>query len=455
MQREKLGSRLGFILISAGCAIGIGNVWKFPYMVGKNGGGLFVLVYLLFLLILGLPIMTMEFSVGRASQKSPIKAFQQLEQPGHKWHYHGIGALIGNYILMMFYTTVSGWILYYFYRTATGAFVGLDSAGVSQAHEAMLADPLTMSICMIIVVVFGFLVCSFGLKNGLERVTKIMMIALLVIMVILAVNSVFMEGSKEGLTFYLMPNINNAKEVGIFGLLVDAMSQSFFTLSLGIGSMAIFGSYIGKERSLFGESVNIAILDTFVAVVSGFIIFPACFTYGVKPDAGPGLIFKTLPNIFNNMPYGRFWGSLFFVFLTFAALSTVLAIFENIISCWMDFTKLSRKKIALINAPIVIALSLPCVFGFNIWSGFTPLGSGSNILDFEDFIVSNILLPVGSIVYVVFCTSRYGWTWDKFKAEANTGKGLKIHNWMRVYITYFIPLIVLFMFVWGVVSKFI
>ena len=454
MQREKLGSRLGFILLSAGCAIGVGNVWKFPWLVGQYGGGAFVVCYIIFLLILGLPIMTMEFAVGRASQKSPVRAYQALEKPGTKWHIHGYLALIGNYLLMMFYTTVCGWMIYYFYQMAAGKFEGLDTAGVETAFYDMLGQPGVLAVCMVIVVVAGFAINSFGLQSGLERVTKVMMLALLAIMVLLAVNSIMTEGSAEGLKFYLIPNLDNMKEAGITNVIVNAMNQSFFTLSLGIGAMAIFGSYIGKSRALFGESVNVAILDTFVAFTSGLIIFPACFAFGVAPDSGPNLIFVTLPNIFNHMAFGRLWGSLFFVFMTFAAFSTVLAVFENIMSCWMDMTGWSRKKVALINTVLMIALSLPCVFGYNIWSAFQPFGEGSTVLDLEDFLVSNIWLPLGSLVYLLFCTSRYGWGWKNFKEEANEGGGLKIRDWMRCYISYILPLIVLAVFVIGIKDKF-
>lgn len=454
MQREKLGSRLGFILLSAGCAIGVGNVWKFPWLVGQYGGGAFVVCYIIFLLILGLPIMTMEFAVGRASQKSPVRAYQALEKPGTKWHIHGYLALIGNYLLMMFYTTVCGWMIYYFYQMAAGKFEGLDTAGVETAFYDMLGQPGVLAVCMVIVVVAGFAINSFGLQSGLERVTKVMMLALLAIMVLLAVNSIMTEGSAEGLKFYLIPNLDNMKEAGITNVIVNAMNQSFFTLSLGIGAMAIFGSYIGKSRALFGESVNVAILDTFVAFTSGLIIFPACFAFGVAPDSGPNLIFVTLPNIFNHMAFGRLWGSLFFVFMTFAAFSTVLAVFENIMSCWMDMTGWSRKKVALINTVLMIVLSLPCVFGYNIWSAFQPFGEGSAVLDLEDFLVSNIWLPLGSLVYLLFCTSRYGWGWKNFKEEANEGGGLKIRDWMRFYVSYILPLIVLAVFVIGIKDKF-
>lgn len=454
MQRERLGSRLGFILLSAGCAIGVGNVWKFPWLVGQYGGGAFVVCYIIFLLILGLPIMTMEFAVGRASQKSPVRAYQALEKPGTKWHIHGYIALIGNYLLMMFYTTVCGWMLYYFYQMAAGRFEGLDTAGVEAAFPEMLSQPGVMALCMLIVVIAGFAINSFGLQSGLERVTKVMMLALLAIMVILAINSIMTEGASEGLKFYLIPDLERMKETGITNVIVNAMNQSFFTLSLGIGAMAIFGSYIGKSRALFGEAVNVAILDTFVAFTSGLIIFPACFAFGVAPDSGPNLIFVTLPNIFNHMALGRLWGTLFFVFMAFAAFSTVLAVFENIMSCWMDMTGWSRKKVALINAVLIIVLSLPCVLGYNVWSGFQPFGAGSAVLDLEDFLVSNIWLPLGSLVYLLFCTTRYGWGWKNFKEEANEGGGLKVRDWMRIYVSYILPLIVIALFVLGIKDKF-
>ncbi len=451
MEREHLGSRLGFILLSAGCAIGIGNVWKFPYMVGQYGGGAFVLLYLFFLVIMGVPILTAEFAVGRASQKSPVKLYQQLQKPGQKWHLHGYAAMLGNYVLMMFYTTVSGWILSYFVATAKGDFVGMDAAGVQNFYQQMLAEPVPMTFYMILVVVAGFAICSLGLQNGLERVTKVMMMALIVIMGVLAVNSILTEGGEEGLAFYLMPDLDRMMEIGIGKVAVGAMTQAFFTLSLGIGSMAIFGSYLDKKRSLLGEAINVAVLDTFVAFTSGLIIFPACFAYGVNPDSGPPLIFVTLPNIFNHMSLGRLWGSLFFVFLTFAAFSTVLAVFENIIACCMDLFGWSRKKACGINLVAMIVLSMPCVLGFNVLSGIQPLGSGSTIMDGEDFLVSNILLPLGSLIFVLFATQRYGWGWDNFLAEANQGKGLKMANWMRFYMTWILPIIVLIIFIMGLV----
>ena len=450
-EREKLKSRLGFILLSAGCAIGIGNVWKFPYTAGQGGGGAFVLFYLLFLIILGLPIMTMEFAVGRASQKSPVKAYHALEKPGQKWHIHGIITLIGCYLLMMFYTTVTGWMLHYFYMTVTGQFQGLDADGVSGQFTTMLSKPLTMGFWMVVVVAIGIFVCARGLQNGLEKVTKVMMIALLVIMVVLAVNSLFMPGAKEGLEFYLVPDFARMQEVGVVNTLVSAMNQAFFTLSLGIGAMAIFGSYIGKEHSLLGESVRIVVLDTFVAITAGLIIFPACFTYGVDQTSGPSLIFITLPNIFNHMPLGRVWGSLFFVFMSFAAFSTVLGVFENIVSCTMDLSGWSRKKACLFNGILMLLLSMPCVLGFNVLSKFQPLGPGTGVLDLEDFVVSNLLLPLGSLIFIFFCTSRYGWGWKDFTKEANTGKGLKVQRWMRGYMCYVLPVLVAVILVLGLI----
>lgn len=454
MAREHLKSRLGFILLSAGCAIGIGNVWKFPYIAGQNGGGIFVLIYLFFLIVLGVPIMTMEFSMGRAAQKSPVLLYQQLEKPGQKWHIHGFIGMLGNYVLMMFYTTVSGWMLKYFVSTAMGDFSGLDTEGIKAAHRDMLSDPITMTAYMAVIVLIATLVCSIGLQNGLERITKIMMSALIIIMVILAGNSIFMEGGAEGLKFYLLPDLEKVKEMNIGNVIVAAMNQAFFTLSIGMGSMAIFGSYIGKERTLMGEAINIAFLDTFVAVSSGLIIFPACFAYGVDVDSGPNLIFITLPNIFNNIPLGRLWGSLFFVFMSFAALSTVLAVFENLISCSIDLFKCSRKKACIFNGIALFILSLPCVLGFNLLSGIQPLGEGTNIMDLEDFIVNNLVLPLGSLIFVLFCVSRRGWGWDNFVNEANQGKGVKVKKFMRGYATYVLPVIIIVIFIVGILQKF-
>ena len=450
-QREQLGSRLGFILLSAGCAIGIGNVWKFPYMVGQYGGGAFVLIYLFFLVILGIPVMTMEFAMGRAGQRSPARLYQQLEPKGSKWHLHGYVAMAGNYILMMFYTSVAGWMLDYFVRTAGGQFVGADTDGVAAQFSQMLGDPLRMTLFMGIIVVLGFLVCSFSLQKGLERITKWMMVALLVIMVVLAINSVCTAGGSQGLRFYLVPDLARMKKVGIGNVVAGAMNQAFFTLSLGIGAMAIFGSYIGKERALMGESARVAALDTLVALCSGLIIFPACFAYGVQPDSGPSLIFITLPNIFNHMPLGRVWGSLFFVFMSFAAFSTVLGVFENIVSCTMDLSGWSRKKACLFNGILMLLLSMPCVLGFNVLSKFQPLGPGTGVLDLEDFVVSNLLLPLGSLIFIFFCTSRYGWGWKNFTKEANSGKGLKVQRWMRGYMCYVLPVLVAVILLLGLI----
>lgn len=454
MGREKLGSRLGFILLSAGCAIGIGNVWKFPYVVGQNGGGVFVLIYLIFLAILGIPVLSMEFAIGRAAQKSPVKMYQELEPKGTVWHIHGKAAMIGGYLLMMFYTTVAGWMVRYFVSTAAGDLSSLDVSGISQKFNQMLSDAPMMILYMGIVIAAAVLVCSIGLKNGLERVTKVMMLALLGIMVILAINSFFMPSGEQGIAFYLMPNFEEVQKIGIGTIIVNAMNQAFFTLSLGIGAMAIFGSYIGKERSLLGESVNVAILDTLVALSSGLIIFPACFAYGVDVDSGPSLIFITLPNIFNNLPLGRLWGSLFFVFMSFAALSTVLAVFEEITACTQDLFGWGRKKSCIVNGILLFVLSLPCSLGFNLLSFIQPLGEGTNIMDLEDFIVSNLILPLGSLVIILFCVLKKGWGWDNYIKEANTGKGLKMKNFMRGYVTCVLPIMVIVLFVIGIIRTF-
>lgn len=449
MEREKLGSRMGFILLSAGCAIGIGNVWRFPYVAGMYGGGMFVLFYLLFLIVMGVPVMTMEFAVGRASRKSVIRSFTELEKPGQKWHLHGYIGMAGNYLLMMFYTTVAGWMLYYFYQMLTGKFTGKDKEQVAGLFQEMLESPTVLTVVMVIIVVAGILICSLGLQKGVERITKVMMLLLLFIIVVLAVRSITLEGGTEGLKFYLLPDVQRMRDVGILETITAAMNQAFFTLSLGIGSMAIFGSYIDKSRTLLGESVNIAMLDTFVALVSGLIIFPTCFAFDISPDMGPSLIFITLPNIFNHMVGGRVWGTLFFVFMTFAAFSTILAVFENIISCGMDLFHWSRKKSCLINLVALIVLSLPCVFGYNIWSAIQPLGEGSTILDLEDFIISNMMLPVGSLVYLLFCVTRYGWGFDHYLKEANTGEGIKMPGGVRFYVTFILPVLLFFLTVKG------
>lgn len=452
--RERFSSRLGFILISAGCAVGLGNVWRFPYITGQYGGAAFVLVYLIFLVLLGLPIMVMEFAVGRASQKSAARSFHVLEPAGTKWHLQGYACMAGNYLLMMFYTTVGGWMAAYIFKTLTGEFKGLDSDGVAAVFNDMLARPGYMTFWMVLVVLLSFFICSLGLQKGVERITKAMMSCLFLILLILCIRSVTLPGASEGLRFYLIPDFTRFTENGVGNTIFAAMGQAFFTLSLGIGAMAIFGSYIGKDHTLTGETINIYLLDTLVAFLAGLIIFPSCFAFGVDPGQGPGLVFITLPNIFNQMVGGRIFGVLFFVFMTFAAQSTIIAVFENIISFSMDLFGTSRKKTVLINGIAIILLSLPCVFGFNIWSGFQPMGAGSTIQDLEDFIVSNNLLPLGSMVYLLFCTSRYGWGWKNFLAEADTGKGVKFPAWARVYVSYILPLIVLFIFIMGYYQKF-
>ena len=450
MEREHLGSRLGFILLSAGCAIGIGNVWKFPWLVGQYGGSAFVLVYLVCLIVLGIPAMSMEFAMGRAAQTSPVKMYYKLEPKNSKWHLHGYVCLAGNYLLMMYYTTVAGWMILYFAKTASGAFDGLDAQGVSEQFSRMLSSPQQLVTAMIIIVVLGFSIIALGLQNGLERVTKVMMLALLAIMLVLAIHSAALPGGKEGLSFYLLPNWKTMKEAGVWSTITAAMNQAFFTLSIGIGAMAIFGSYIGKDRSLYGESVNVAILDTFVAFTAGLIIFPACFAYGVEPGAGPSLIFITLPNIFNHMAAGRVWGSLFFVFMTFAAFSTVLAVFENIMAMTMDLHHISRRKASVLCCILVILLSLPCALGYNVLSGVHPFGK-ETFLDLEDFLVSNLILPIGAFIFVLFCTTKAGWGWDAFAAEADTGKGLKVKKWMRPLFTFLMPVLIVIILVAGLI----
>ena len=455
MEREKFGSRLGFILISAGCVIGLGNVWRFPYIVGEYGGAAFILIYLLFLVIFGLPIMTMEFSVGRASQKSIASSFKTLEPEGTKWHHFGTIGVIGNYLLMMFYTTVTGWMFAYLFKSIRGDFVAATAEQISAQFAQLNANPYAMAGFMILTVVVGFLICSLGLKNGVEKITKVMMIALLGIIVVLAFHAVTLPGAIEGVKYYLIPDFSRLTEHSLGEVVFAALGQSFFTLSIGIGSMAIFGSYIKKDRRLFGESVSIAILDTFVAFTAGLIIIPSCFAYGLNPGAGPGLIFETLPVVFANMAGGRIWGSLFFLFLLFAALSTIVAVFENIVSFAIDLWGWSRKKACIINIFLVTVLSLPAALGFNLLSFIAPLGAGSTILDLEDFIVSNNLLPLGSLVYVLFCCSeKYGWGFNNFLLEANTGKGLSFPKQIRFYAKYILPAILLIVWAQGYISKF-
>ena len=453
MQRERFKSRLGFLLLSAGCAIGLGNVWRFPYMVGQNGGAFFVLFYLLFLIIMGLPILSMELAVGRASRKSIIREFETLEKPGSKWHWYSPFGMLGNYMLMFFYTVVGGWLVNYFVQYLTGSLAGLDSEGVQAAYASMLSDPAEMISWMLVVVLIGFVICLGGLQKGVERTSKWMMVALLALILVLAVRSLTLPGGGEGLAFYLMPNLENLKKVGLVNCLAGAMEQSFFTLSLGIGAIAIFGSYMDKDRTLLGESVGIAALDTFVAITAGLIIFPACFAYGVAPDSGPNLLFVTLPNVFSNMAGGRLWGALFFLFMSFAALTTVVAVFENILACCMDKWGWSRKKAVLINLPVIAVCSVPCALGFNVWSSFQPLGPGTGIMDLEGLIASTILLSVGSLIYLLFCTRRSGWGFDAYLEEANTGKGLKMARALRFYLTWILPVMVAVLLAMGLWSK--
>lgn len=451
MERESFKSRLGFILVSAGCAIGIGNVWRFPYVAGENGGGLFVLLYLIFLVLMGIPVLTMELAVGRASRKSAVLGYKKLEKPKSKWHIHGWFCMLGCYLLMMYYTTVSGWMTSYFYKFATGTFEsGMTSEQVSGVFSQLQSNPIEMVIWMAIITILGFLVCSRGIQKGIEKVSKVMMIALLVLILALAVNSILLSGAGEGLKFYLVPDFEKVSEIGIGNIVSAAMNQSFFTLSLGIAAMEIFGSYMSKDNTLPGESVKICTLDTFVAIMAGLIIFPACFSYGVEPDQGPALIFITLPNVFVNMAGGRIWGTLFFLFMTFACFSTIIAVFENIISFCIDMFKISRTKSVIINAVIILIASLPCVFGFNIWSGFELFGQ--NVLGMEDFLVSNILLPVGSLIYLLFCVTKFGWGFDNYLAECNTGKGMKFARFLKPYFQFVLPILVLIVLVQGFIK---
>lgn len=458
-KRESFSSRLGFLLISAGCAIGLGNVWRFPYITGKYGGAAFVLVYLLFLVIMGLPVMVMEFAVGRASQRSIALSFQTLEPKGSRWHLYSWVGIAGNYLLMMFYTTVAGWLLLYFAKMAKGDFAGLDSVGVANEYSSLMQEPGLMTVFMVVVVLLCMLVCSRGLQNGVEKVNKAMMLCLLALLVVLAVRALTLPGAMEGVKFYLVPNFHNLMydadgSFRLFRAIYDAMGQAFFTLSLGIGAMAIFGSYIGKERRLFGEAINVGVLDTCVAFVSGLIIFPSAFAFGVNPGQGPSLIFVTLPNVFNAMPGGQLWGALFFVFLFFAALSTVTAVFENILACWMDRFGISRGRAVLANLVLIFLLSLPCLLGNNLWSGVKALGMG--IMDWEDFLVSNNLLPIGSMIYLLFCcvSKKYGWGYDHFLEEANQGRGVRFPAQFRLYFKYVLPVIVLIIFIMGYWDKF-
>ena len=449
MERESFKSRLGFLLVSAGCAVGIGNVWKFPYVVGQNGGGWFVLLYLLFLVIMGLPVLTMELAVGRGSRKSAVQGYQALEKPGSKWHIHGWFAIAGCYLLMMYYTTVSGWMVSYFYKFATGQFAaGMDTEQCGAVFGRMLGDPMEMGFWMVLTVLAGFLICSRGLRNGLEKISKFMMSGLLILIVVLAVHSMTLSGAGEGLRFYLVPNAQNVRAAGLGSVISAAMNQSFFTLSLGVAAMEIFGSYMSKDNTLLSEGVRICGLDTFVALMAGLIIFPACFSYGVEVNAGPSLIFITLPNVFVNMAGGRVWGSLFFLFMTFASFSTVIAVFENLMSFGMDTLGWSRKKAAVVNCAFVLIASLPCVLGYNVWSSLHLIG-GRDVLDSEDFLVSNLLLPLGSLVYLLFCVTKWGWGFENYQAEANTGKGLKVQGWMKYYFRFVLPVLILVILIEG------
>lgn len=451
MKRESFKSRLGFLLVSAGCAIGIGNVWRFPYVTGQNGGGIFVLFYLIFLVIMGLPVLTMELAVGRASRKSAVLGYKALEKKGSKWHIHGWVAIFGCCMLMMYYTTVSGWMVTYFFKFLTGSFKsGMTTEDTAQAFSNLLGDPKQMAFWMILTVVVGFLVCSRGLQNGLEKISKFMMTALLLLIVVLAVHSLTLSNAAEGVKFYLVPNTEAVAAVGLKNVITAAMNQAFFTLSLGVAAMEIFGSYMGKDHTLAGEGVRICALDTFVAIMAGLIIFPACFSYNVEVNAGPSLIFITLPNVFINMLGGRIWGSLFFLFMTFASFSTVIAVFENIMSFCMDMFGWSRNKAALINCIVILIASLPCVLGYNVWSNLHLIG-GRDVLDSEDFIVSNLLLPIGSLIYLLFCVTKWGWGFEKYCEEANTGDGIKISKKLRPYFQFILPILIVFILIQGLI----
>ena len=450
MKRESFQSRLGFLLVSAGCAIGIGNVWKFPYVAGANGGGVFVLFYLLFLLIMGVPVLTMELAVGRASRKSAVQGYKALEPQGSKWHIHGWFCILGCAMLMMYYTTVSGWMLGYFFKFATGAFNGLAGDAIDGVFGAMLASPGEMAAWMVVTVLAGFLVCSLGLQNGLERVTKVMMLGLLGLILVLAVNSLLLPGAGEGVKFYLLPDFGRAMEQGLGSVITAAMNQAFFTLSLGVAAMEIFGSYMSKDHTLTGEAIRICCLDTFVAMMSGLIIFPACFSFNVETTQGPALIFMTLPRVFVDMPGGRLWGTLFFLFMTFASFSTVIAVFENLLATSIDNFGWTRKKSVVVCCLFILIASIPCVLGYNLWSDVHPI-LGKDILDSEDFIVSNLLLPIGSLVYLLFCVSKWGWGFDKYLEEVNTGEGIKMPRGLKNYFKYVIPVMIIVILVQGLV----
>ena len=448
MKRERFQSRLGFLLVSAGCAVGIGNVWKFPYVTGQNGGGVFVLFYLIFLAIMGVPVLTMELAVGRASRKSAVQGYQALQKPGTKWHIHGWFCVAGCCLLMMFYTTVSGWMLGYFFKFAGGSFSGLSGDAIDAVFFDMLANPWEMTAWMVITVLVGFLICSFGLQKGLERITKVMMLGLLALIAVLAVHSLTLPGGLEGLKFYLLPDFRRAAGAGFGHVVTAAMNQAFFTLSLGIAAMEVFGSYMTRDNTLTSEAVRICVLDTFVALMAGLIIFPACFAFDVQPNQGPSLIFMTLPKVFANMAGGRLWGALFFLFMTFASFSTVIAVFENLQANCIDNFGWSRRKAAALNCVFILIASMPCVLGYNVWSNIRLIG-GRDILDSEDFLVSNLLLPLGSLVYLLFCVSKSGWGYDRYLEEANAGKGVRMPWWMKPYFQFVLPLLILFILIQG------
>jgi len=436
--RERLGSRLGFILLSAGCAIGCGNVWKFPWMCGEYGGGSFVLIYILFLLLLGLPVVVMEFAIGRKAQASPVLMYQKIEKPGQKWHLHGYMCLFGSVALMSFYMVVTGWIIYYFIKFLTGQ-------NLNFGFVSMITNPAVNVGYLAVTVAAGFGVLCFNLQGGLERITKYIMSALLVLMLVLAIHSATLSGAADGIRFYLLPDFSKIDG----SVVVGAMNQAFFTLSCGIGSMAIFGSYIGKERSLFGETLNIIALDTFVALLAGFIMFPACFTYGLEVNRGPSLLFDTMASVFNNMDNGRWWGTLFFMFMVFAAFSTVLAVCESILAMIRELTGWSRPKGCLICGIVLFCTSLTTALGYSLWSGFVPFAEGTAWLDFWDFIVSNNILPIGSLVFALFCCTKLGWGWDNFAAEVNEGAGIKLQNWMKPLFKYVVPAAIAFIWIYG------
>lgn len=453
--REKFKSRLGFILVSAGCAVGLGNVWKFPYICGEYGGAAFVLIYLVFLLLLGFPILVCEFSIGRGSGKSVGSALKVLEPEGTRWHYFKWFAYGGNYLLMMFYTMVAGWMLNYVVKSAGGSFSGQDSDGIASIFSEMLASPASMLLWTVVVIMICIGVCSLGIQKGVENITKVMMILLVILMLIMAVHSVIIDKDGTGLKFYLVPDFSRMVDKGIGNVIFAAMTHAFFTLSIGMGSMEIFGSYLAKERRLAGEAGNVVILDTLIALVAGIIIIPACFAYGVSPDAGPSLLFITLPNVFNHMPGGRIWGCMFFIFMSFAALSTVIAVFENIIAMSIDLFGWSRKKSLIVNLIGITILSAPAVLGYNVLSFIQLLGSGTTIMDLEDFIVSYNVLPLGSLLFVIFCTRKNGWGFDNFIKEADTGVGLKFPQAIRGYMTYVLPLIILVVYFKGYYDMFV